>query len=124
MKHQKAARLWGAILVAVGSVLTLGMLLAMLGGGENAPETRAQLLVRAQQNDKNAQTALNLVQGRIAELEKYYAADGENAAYQERLALLAALKEELASAQDVSEGTFQQWRKRQSVDGVETEVWR
>ncbi len=122
MKHQKAARLWGAILVAVGSVLILGMLLAMLGGGENAPETRAQLLVRAQQNDKNAQTALNLVQGRIAELEKYYAADGENAAYQERLALLAALKEELASAQDVSEGTFQQWRKRQSVDGVETEV--
>ena len=71
MKHQKAARLWGAILVAVGSVLILGMLLAMLGGGENAPETRAQLLVRAQQNDKNAQTALNLVQGRIAELEKY-----------------------------------------------------
>ena len=122
MKHQKAARLWGAILVAVGSVLILGMLLAMLGGGENAPETRAQLLARAQQNDKNAQTALNLVQGRIAELEKYYAADGENAAYQERLALLAALKEELASAQDVSEGTFQQWRKRQSVDGVETEV--
>ena len=122
MKHQKAARLWGAILVAVGSVLILGMLLAMLGGGENAPETRVQLLVRAQQNDKNAQTALNLVQGRIAELEKYYAADGENAAYQERLALLAALKEELASAQDVSEGTFQQWRKRQSVDGVETEV--
>ena len=122
MKHQKAARLWGAILVAVGSVLILGMLLAMLGGGENAPETRAQLLVRAQQNDKNAQTALNLVQGRIAELEKHYAADGENAAYQERLALLAALKEELASAQDVSEGTFQQWRKRQSVDGVETEV--
>ena len=122
MKHQKAARLWGAILVAVGSVLILGMLLAMLGGGENAPETRMQLLVRAQQNDKNAQTALNLVQGRIAELEKYYAADGENAAYQERLALLAALKEELASAQDVSEGTFQQWRKRQSVDGVETEV--
>ncbi len=122
MKHQKAARLWGAILVAVGSVLILGMLLAMLGGGENAPETRAQLLARAQQNDKNAQTALNLVQGRIAELEKYYAADGENAAYQERLALLAALKEELASAQDVSEGTFQQWRKLQSVDGVETEV--
>lgn len=122
MKHQKAARLWGAILVAVGSVLILGMLLAMLGGGENAPETRVQLLARAQQNDKNAQTALNLVQGRIAELEKYYAADGENAAYQERLALLAALKEELASAQDVSEGTFQQWRKRQSVDGVETEV--
>ena len=122
MKHQKAARLWGAILVAVGSVLILGMLLAMLGGGENAPETRMQLLARAQQNDKNAQTALNLVQGRIAELEKYYAADGENAAYQERLALLAALKEALASAQDVSEGTFQQWRKRQSVDGVETEV--
>ena len=122
MNHQKAARLWGAILVAVGSVLILGMLLAMLGGGENAPETRVQLLVRAQQNDKNAQTALNLVQGRIAELEKYYAADGENAAYQERLALLAALKEELASAQDVSEGTFQQWRKLQSVDGVETEV--
>lgn len=122
MKHQKAARLWGAILVAVGSVLILGMLLAMLGGGENAPETRMQLLARAQQNDKNAQTALNLVQGRIAELEKHYAADGENAAYQERLALLAALKEELASAQDVSEGTFQQWRKRQSVDGVETEV--
>ena len=122
MKHQKAARLWGAFLVAVGSVLILGMLLAMLGGGENAPETRMQLLARAQQNDKNAQTALNLVQGRIAELEKYYAADGENAAYQERLALLAALKEALASAQDVSEGTFQQWRKRQSVDGVETEV--
>lgn len=122
MKQIKNARLWGAVFVAVGSVLLLAALLMMLGGGPEAPQTRTQLLAAAQQNDKSAQTALTLVQGRIAELESYYAADGENEAYQERLGMLSALRDELTASQDVGEDTFQRWRKLQSVDGVGTEV--
>lgn len=123
-KHQKSASLWGAILAAMGGVLLLVAALGLLMGGNSAPDTAEQLLAKAQTCEKNAQTAYSLVQGRMDELEAYYAAsDAEaNTAYQGRLDMLHALREELLEKADVSDEVYQRWQKLQSVDGIETEV--
>lgn len=127
MKKNKQALILGAILFAAGCVLFAASFLGLFLDVDTTPMTNARRLTLAENAEKTAATTRPLLMNRIAELRNYYekqtAANPALAdAYAERLEQLRLLEEALSDGGSVDESTYRQWRRMQSVDGVDTEV--